>query len=81
MSCDTSYKEIRYTGGVYPLNQAQICKFTEKLLLEQKHAGRITAWTLYNAATDLYKPQTCEQNLIMPQNIAMVEFMRAQEIF
>lgn len=81
VSCDTSYKEIRYTGGVYPLNQAQICKFTEKLLLEQKHAGRITAWTLYNAATDLYKPQTCEQNLIMPQNIAMVEFMRAQEIF
>ena len=81
VASDTSYKEIRYKGNTYPLNQAQICKFTEKLLREQKHAGRITAWSLYNAATDLYKPQTCEQNLILPQNLAMVEFMRENEIF
>lgn len=81
VSCDTSCKEIRYKGGMYPLNQAQICKFAEKLLLEQKHAGRITAWSLYNAATDLYKPQTCEQNLILPQNLGMVEFMRENKIF
>lgn len=81
VQCDTSNKEIRYTGGVYPLNQTQICKFTEDLLVEQKRAWKITAWTLYNTATNLYKPQTCEQNLILPQNMAMVEFMRKHEIF
>lgn len=81
IACDTQDKEIRYTGGIYPLNQAQICKFTEGLLLEQKHQGRVTAWALYNVATNLYKPQSAETNLIMPQNMAMVNFMREQEIF
>lgn len=80
VQCDTSIKDIRYKGGVYPLNQTQIGKFTENLLVEQKKVGQITAWTLYNAATNLYKPQTCEQNLILPQNMAMVEFMRDREI-
>lgn len=81
VSCDTTNKDIRYVGGVYPLNQSQIGKFTEDLLIRQKKDGQITAWTLYNAATNLYKPATCEQNLILPQNLAFVEFMRQQQIF
>lgn len=78
---DTSVKSIRYNGEVYPLNQAQLSQFTENLLVKQKEEGRITAWSFYNAATDLYKPQSAETNMIMPQNLSMIEFMRAQEIF
>ena len=81
VACDTSNKDIRYKGGVYPLNQTQICRFTEDLLVEQKQVGQITAWSLYNVATNLYKPASCEQNLILPQNLAMVQFMREHEIF
>lgn len=78
---DTSVKSIRYSGEVYPLNQAQLSQFTENLLVTQKKEGRITAWSFYNAATDLYKPQSAETNMIMPQNLSMIEFMRQQEIF
>lgn len=78
---DTSIKKIRYTGDIYPLNQAQLSKFTENLLLKQKDEGRITAWSFYNAATDLYKPETAETNLILTQNMAMVDFMRQYELF
>lgn len=81
VSCDTSNKEIRYKGMIYPLNQMQLNKFTEDLLVEQKHTGYITAWSLYNAATNLYKPQTCEQNNILPMNMAMMDFLRKYEIF
>lgn len=81
VASDTREKKIKYNGGVYPLNQAQIGQFVESLLLEQHNVGRITAWSLYNAATALYKPQTAETNLILPQNISFVEFMRENEIF
>ena len=30
---------------------------------------------MYNIATNLYKPHTAEQTLILPQNLAMMEFM------
>ena len=78
---DTSIKKIRRNGNAYPLNQAQLSKFTESLLVKQKDEGRITAWSLYNCATDLYKPDTAETNLILPQNLSMMEFLRQQEIF
>lgn len=78
---DTYIKEIRNNGNVYPLNQAQLTKFTEALLVEQKKAGRITAWSFYNCATDLYKPSSAETSLILPQNLSMMEFMRQQELF
>lgn len=78
---DTSIKKIRYTGDIYPLNQAQLSKFTENLLLKQKEEGHITAWGFYNAATDLYKPHTAETNLILTQNMSMVDFMRQYELY
>jgi len=79
---DTSIKTIRTHGnGIYPLNQAQLTKFTESLLVKQKEEGRITAWSFYNCATDLYKPSSAETSLILPQNLSMVEFMRENEIF
>ena len=78
---DTAIKSIRYGGEIYPLNQAQLSKFTENLLVRQREEGRITAWSFYNAATDLYKPDTAETNLILPQNMAMINFMREHEMY
>lgn len=78
---DSSNKEIKYKGGVYPLNQMQICQLTENLLVEQKHKGRISAWDFYNCATELYKPHIVDQGMIMPENISMINFMKEQEIF
>ncbi len=81
VACDSSVKRIRHTGNVYPLNQAQLAMFTESLLVKQKDEGRITAWSMYNAATDIYKPTTAETNLIMPQNLSFVNFMHTYEVF
>lgn len=78
---DTSIKSIRNSANVYPLNQAQISSFTESLLVKQKEEGRITAWSFYNCATELYKPGTTETNMILTQNMAMTEFMRNYELF
>ncbi len=78
---DTNVKRIRRQGNIYPLNDAQLSKFTENLLIKQVDEGRISAWDFYNAATDIYKPSTAETNNILPQNLSMVEFMREREIF
>ena len=78
---DTAIKRIRRQGNIYPLNDAQLSKFAENLLVKQVDEGRITAWDFYNAATDIYKPSTAETNNILPQNLSMVEFMRQHEMF
>ena len=81
VSSDTQIKDIKYRGGIYPLNQAQMTKFTEQLLVKQKEAGRISAWDFYNCARELYKPTSTETNLIIPQNMAMYNFMCDNELF
>lgn len=81
VATDTDVKRIKYKGDVYPLNQAQLVKFDTDLLCQQKDKGRITAWDFYNAATNLYKPQNCEQNNILPQNLSMINFMREYELY
>lgn len=78
---NTEIKKIRRTGDVYPLSDQQLTKFTESLLVKQVEQGRVTAWDYYNCATDLYKPATADNALILPQNLSMMEFMRQQEIF
>lgn len=78
---DTKIKEIKRNAGVAPLNQAQISRFTEGLLLKQKQEGRITAWDFYNCATELYKPTIVDQNQIMPETVAMFSFMEQHELF
>lgn len=81
VATDTNVKEIKYKGDTYPLNQSQLVKFDTDLLIQQKEKGQITAWDFYNAATNLYKPQTCEQNAILVQNLSMVNFMRTYQIY
>lgn len=77
VKCDTQNKEIRETR-VYPLNQSQISKFTESLLVKQHYLGQITLWDLYNSATDLYKANAMEIPNLLTQNRAMVSFLEEQ---
>lgn len=81
VATDTDVKEIKYKGDIYPLNQAQLVKFDTDLLIQQKEKSQITAWDFYNAATNLYKPQTCEQDAILPQNMSMYRFMNEYGLY
>lgn len=77
VKCDTRHSAIRETR-VYPLNQAQISQFTESLLIKYHESRNITAWDMYNAATDLYKATTMDIPSLLPQNRAMVAFLDEQ---
>lgn len=74
VKCDTHESEIKETR-VYPLNQAQISKFTESLLLRYHRNQSVTVWDIYNAATDLYKATSMDIPALMPQNRAMTAFL------
>ena len=74
VKCDTHESEIKETR-VYPLNQAQISKFTESLLLRYHRNQSVTVWDIYNAATDLYKASSMDIPALLPQNRAMTAFL------
>lgn len=77
VKCDTNIKSIK-ENRTYPLNQAQICKFTEDMILRYHESQRISVWDLYNGATDLYKATSMDIPQIMPQNRAFVDFLNNQ---
>ncbi len=54
----------------YPLNQSQISAFTEDVLIRMKGRDTITAWDLYNIATEYYKPEKTSIPSLIHQNIA-----------
>jgi len=60
---------------VYPLNQGQISEFTEELMLLQRKKKKLTAWDVYNTATELYKPGKTDIPVILGQNFAMAEML------
>ena len=74
VASETKHKEIR-NGATIPLNQAQIGRITEKMMLVYNHKRKVTAWDFYNAATDMYKSATLDQPMILSQNLAMVDFL------
>lgn len=74
VASETKFKDIRNNNTI-PLNQAQISRITEKMMLAYHNKGKVTAWDFYNAATDMYKSATLDQPMIMSQNLAMVEFL------
>lgn len=74
VASETKHKEIRNVATI-PLNQAQIGRITEKMMLAYNHKGKVTAWDFYNAATDMYKSATLDQPMILSQNLAMVDFL------
>lgn len=77
VKCDTHETEIK-ESRTYPLNQAQISKFTESLLLQYHREQHVSVWDVYNAATDLYKADTMDIPALLPQNRAMVSFLDEQ---
>lgn len=54
VKADTSRKSIR-ENITYPLNQSQITLFTEDMLEAYHDKEFVTAWDMYNSATNLYK--------------------------
>ena len=55
VSHDSSDRNLSSTVETYPLNQSQISIFTEEVLKLAMSKGQITAWDLYNVATEIYK--------------------------
>lgn len=76
VASETKFKVIRNNNTI-PLNQAQISRITEKMMLAYQDKGKVTAWDFYNAATDMYKPYMLDQPMILSQNLALVDFIEA----
>lgn len=76
VKADTSRKSIR-ENITYPLNQSQITLFTEDMLEAYHDKEFATAWDMYNSATNLYKANRMDIPALLPQNRAMVNFMKA----
>lgn len=75
VKADTSRKTIR-ENITYPLNQSQITVFTEDMLEAYHDQEYVTAWDMYNSATNLYKANKMDIPALLPQNRAMVNFMQ-----
>lgn len=75
VKADTSRKSIR-ENITYPLNQSQITLFTEDMLEVYHDKEFVTAWDMYNSATNLYKANRMDIPALLPQNRAMVNFMK-----
>lgn len=66
---------------IYPLNQSQISDYTEDLLVRYEKSHEVTVWDMYDAATNLYKPQGLDMPQILPMNRRMVKFLAEQYQF
>lgn len=77
VAAETKHKEIR-NAQVIPLNQAQIGRLTEKMMMAYHIKSEVNAWDLYNAATDMYKSTQLDQPMILSQNLAMSSFIQEQ---
>lgn len=75
VSHDSSDKQLSSGVETYPLNQGQISAFTEEVLKLSLTKRQITAWDLYNVATELYKPGKTDFPALIPQNGAMAELL------
>ena len=75
VSHDSSDRNLSSTVETYPLNQSQISIFTEEVLKLAMSKGQISAWDLYNVATEIYKPGKTDFPALIPQNGAMAELL------
>jgi hypothetical protein len=68
---DSAHEELSSRiPGDYPLNQSQISAFTEDALLKFGAHRSLTAWDLYNIATEYYKPEKTTIPSLVSQNVA-----------
>lgn len=74
---DSKIKSIKglINSDVYPLNQSQICKFTESLLLTFKAKGVLSLYDVYQSATALYKVASMDLPNVLPQNNAFASYL------
>lgn len=74
---DSKIKSIKslINSDVYPLNQSQICKFTESLLLTFKNKGTLSLYDVYQSATALYKVASMDLPNVLPQNNAFASYL------
>ena len=79
VKADTSRKSIR-ENITYPLNQSQITIFTEDMLEAYRSQEHVTAWDMYNSATNLYKANRMDIPNLLPQNRAFVDFVNKNVI-
>lgn len=75
VSHDSSDKRLSTQVETYPLNQGQISIFTEELLKLNLSKKDITAWDIYNIATELYHPGKTDFPSMIPQNSALAELL------
>ena len=75
VSHDSADRNLSSSVETYPLNQGQISVFTEEVLKLVMEKGQITAWKLYNIATNIYKPGKTDFPALIPQNGAMAELL------
>lgn len=68
-------RHIKASPDTYPLNQSQITTFTENFLIQCQSKSVFTLWDIYNIATELYKADRMDVPSIIPQNVAMVDFL------
>jgi hypothetical protein len=70
---DSSDKRLNSRVATYPLNQTQINSFTEDVLVKMQERPVLTAWDIYNIATEYYKPERAEIPTLVPQNLAFAD--------
>lgn len=72
---DSRDRRLSEQVETYPLNQSQISIFTEELLKARQEKAVITAWDIYNIATEIYKPMKSDFPTLIPQNVAFVNMI------
>lgn len=72
---DSRDKRLSQKVDTYPLNQSQISVFTEDLLKIHEEKEQVTAWDVYNIATEIYKPQKSDFPTLIPQNVAFADLI------
>ena len=69
---DSSDETLSARVENYPLNQSQISAFTEDVLKKMKGCDSVSAWDMYNIATEYYKPEKTSIPSLVHQNVAFV---------
>lgn len=80
VSHDSTDKRLSSQVETYPLNQSQISTFTEELLKLSLEKPQLTAWDVYNVATEIYKPGRTDIPAMIPQNSALAELLLSDKL-
>ena len=80
VSHDSTDKRLSSQVETYPLNQSQISVFTEDLLKLSLEKPQLTAWDIYNVATEIYKPGRTDIPAMIPQNSALAELLLSDKL-